>query len=507
MAVARPAPRLRAGRRRGATRRHPDAAAGRARAAHRAARRQAADPRGPGEPRAARRHLVLPPGRRVRRRAGALVRPRRPRRLERGHGPAQLERHGHHREPPSIGWYRKEFTLPRSPKKAKPLLEGPLRGQQLPHEGLAERRGARVRSPATSRSRCCCRTCARAATRSSWRSRRCAATPTSPTGGRPRSTASAPAAGGTSAGSCARSTCGASTRSTWSTCTALPRLRRVRRPGEGRGAHDAAELHEEGPRRVAHDHDLPASASRSSPRPCPRSAGASSATTFTSSGRACGRRATPSSTTCRVERGHRPASCAAPTGSRSACARSRRGPGGIITAQRQAAEPARREHPRGRPRRRAARSRRPRGRLLLNRLKNLGATITRSHYPLHPAFIEALDRAGIMYWVEAPVYQVPDAELGPLRASASSPLRAATLTVEQQPQPPVDPHVVAGERAGRRRAPNLGTYSAEPRALRPRSVARRCASSTTRGSSPRPPVARRRAATPRTRTSTSTCSA
>src|SRR5215210_219738 len=45
--------------------------------------------------------------------------------------------------------------------------------------------------------------------------------------------------------------------------------------------------------------------------------------------------------------------------------------------------------------------------LLVNRLENLGATITRSHYPLHPAFIEALDRAGIMYWVDAPVYQVP----------------------------------------------------------------------------------------------------
>jgi len=46
--------------------------------------------------------------------------------------------------------------------------------------------------------------------------------------------------------------------------------------------------------------------------------------------------------------------------------------------------------------------------LLLNRLKNLGATITRSQYPLHPAFLEALDRAGIMYWVDAPVYQIPN---------------------------------------------------------------------------------------------------
>ena len=33
--------------------------------------------------------------------------------------PPQLERHGHDREPSSVGWYRKEFTLPRSPKKAR----------------------------------------------------------------------------------------------------------------------------------------------------------------------------------------------------------------------------------------------------------------------------------------------------------------------------------------------------------------------------------------------------
>ena len=66
---------------------------------------------------------------------------------------------------------------------------------------------------------------------------------------------------------------------------------------------------------------------------------------------------------------------------------------------------------------------------LVNRLQNLGATITRSHYPLHPAFLEALDRAGIMYWVDAPVYQVPTdlfARAG-VRALAT---RAARLTVD-----------------------------------------------------------------------------
>src|SRR3954447_12377674 len=45
---------------------------------------------------------------------------------------------------------------------------------------------------------------------------------------------------------------------------------------------------------------------------------------------------------------------------------------------------------------------------LLRQLKTLHATVTRSHYPLHPAFLEALDRAGIMYWSQAPVYQLPN---------------------------------------------------------------------------------------------------
>ena len=67
--------------------------------------------------------------------------------------------------------------------------------------------------------------------------------------------------------------------------------------------------------------------------------------------------------------------------------------------------------------------------LLLNRLKNLGATVTRSQYPLHPAFIEALDRAGIMYWADAPVYQIPNSlwERAGVRTLAN---RAATLTVK-----------------------------------------------------------------------------
>jgi beta-glucuronidase len=66
--------------------------------------------------------------------------------------------------------------------------------------------------------------------------------------------------------------------------------------------------------------------------------------------------------------------------------------------------------------------------LLLNRLENLGATITRAQYPPHPAFLEMLDRAGIMFWADAPVYQVPN-KLWARRGVRSLAKRAATLTV------------------------------------------------------------------------------
>ena len=50
-------------------------------------------------------------------------------------------------------------------------------------------------------------------------------------------------------------------------------------------------------------------------------------------------------------------------------------------------------------------------RTLVRRLKQLGANVTRGHHPLHPAMMEALDRAGILYWSQAPVYQLPNAVL------------------------------------------------------------------------------------------------
>jgi beta-glucuronidase len=64
-------------------------------------------------------------------------------------------------------------------------------------------------------------------------------------------------------------------------------------------------------------------------------------------------------------------------------------------------------------------------RTMLRRLRDLGATLTRSHYPLHPAFIESLDRLGILYWVDAPVYQLPNSffDTPSVRASAQRAVR------------------------------------------------------------------------------------
>ncbi|HEY1357548.1 MAG TPA: glycoside hydrolase family 2 TIM barrel-domain containing protein [Thermoleophilaceae bacterium] len=45
---------------------------------------------------------------------------------------------------------------------------------------------------------------------------------------------------------------------------------------------------------------------------------------------------------------------------------------------------------------------------LVSNLRKIHATFVRAHYPLHPAFLEAFDRAGIVVWSEAPVYQLPN---------------------------------------------------------------------------------------------------
>ena len=97
--------------------------------------------------------------------------------------------------------------------------------------------------------------------------------------------------------------------------------------------------------------------------------------------------------------------------------------------------------------------------LLVSRLRDLGATITRSHYPLHPAFLEAFDKYGILYWVDAPVYQIPNTyfnESG-VRAAAK---RAVSLTVRNNiNHPSIMTWSLANEPAGQ----PLGARHRRPR--------------------------------------------
>ena len=57
-------------------------------------------------------------------------------------------------------------------------------------------------------------------------------------------------------------------------------------------------------------------------------------------------------------------------------------------------------------------------------LQAIGATLTRAHYPPHPALLEAFDRLGIVVWEQVPVWRLTGAQLaGPLGDQALALLR------------------------------------------------------------------------------------
>ena len=48
---------------------------------------------------------------------------------------------------------------------------------------------------------------------------------------------------------------------------------------------------------------------------------------------------------------------------------------------------------------------------IISAVKDLGATLIRAHYPLHPELLELADRLGVMVWSEIPMYEVRNAAL------------------------------------------------------------------------------------------------
>jgi beta-glucuronidase len=72
---------------------------------------------------------------------------------------------------------------------------------------------------------------------------------------------------------------------------------------------------------------------------------------------------------------------------------------------------------------------------LVDRLKQVGGTVARSQYPLHPDFMEAFDRAGILFWSQAPVYQIPpqNTSQSSVRQNAIRVNRETVLAEENHP--------------------------------------------------------------------------
>ncbi len=69
----------------------------------------------------------------------------------------------------------------------------------------------------------------------------------------------------------------------------------------------------------------------------------------------------------------------------------------------------------------------------LAEVKDLGATVIRSHYPLHPYLAEQADRLGIMLWSEVPVYGVKTEYLRAIHDPALAMLRQNILVNSSHP--------------------------------------------------------------------------
>jgi beta-glucuronidase len=87
--------------------------------------------------------------------------------------------------------------------------------------------------------------------------------------------------------------------------------------------------------------------------------------------------------------------------------------------------------------------------------QELGATMLRSHYPLHPYTHELADRLGLLVWSEIPVYALKTPELGKVRRAAVRELERNILTNRNHPS------IVTwsvGNELSARPGPTQGTY-------------------------------------------------
>ena len=82
---------------------------------------------------------------------------------------------------------------------------------------------------------------------------------------------------------------------------------------------------------------------------------------------------------------------------------------------------------------------------LLSWIDDIGANVVRAHYPLHPALMEALDRRGILVWVQAPVNQVQNDQMARAQVRRSALAANAATVIRDRGHPSVLAFSIANE--------------------------------------------------------------
>ena len=99
---------------------------------------------------------------------------------------------------------------------------------------------------------------------------------------------------------------------------------------------------------------------------------------------------------------------------------------------------------------------------LVAETKAVGATMMRTHYPMHPYTHELADREGVMIWSEVPVYAIKTSNLAKnLRDDAGG--EGAREEHRRQPEPPVGADLVDRQRALLPPRPDAGELHQERR--------------------------------------------
>ena len=105
-------------------------------------------------------------------------------------------------------------------------------------------------------------------------------------------------------------------------------------------------------------------------------------------------------------------------------------------------------------------------RLVIDRLKSLGGTLLRTHYPLDPYLHQLADREGVLIWSEVPVYQLDSAVIGRADVRRKALRMMRENIVDKQVHPSVLTWSMGNELAADPGPSERGYYNAQARQIR-----------------------------------------